>query len=95
MTKEEAAELEKLFRKQSEDKLTEFDTRHLIRLAAKRAAEHEARLRVIERELEETIEVQKGSVAAGIAAGITAVVMMGVIVFFGVRRWRGRTAEGS
>ena len=43
MTKSEAEELEKLFAKQSEDYLTEGDPRHLIRLAAKRAAEHEAR----------------------------------------------------
>ena len=90
MTKAEAAELEKLFQKQSEDKLTEGDTRHLIRLAAKRAAEHEARLRVIERELEETIEVRRGSVVAGITAGITAVMMIGVIVCLGVRRWNAR-----
>jgi hypothetical protein len=90
MTKAEAAELEKLFQKQSEDKLTEGDTRHLSRRAAKRAAEHEARLTVIERELEETIEVARGSVAAGITAGITAVMMLGVIVFFGVRRWNSR-----
>ena len=89
MTKSEAAELEKLFQKQAEDKLTKGDTRHLIRLAAKRAAEHEARLMVIGCRPEEPTEEVKSRLVAGITA-ITALGMLGVVLFFGVRRWNAR-----